>query len=575
MKAVIAAGGLKSRHIHPVRLSKALFPVANKPGVFYTLETLSEAGISEAFLAIGNNEVESVHFSSDGFNGLSVRTVVEDYPRGTAGCLKQVEENLNGHTVVLIAASLVFFAREDLEEMIRFHRETGADLTVGLMPAAEGETDTERVILGPDSEVDGVVQIHSSMNRRSNLKTSGIYVMESHVLGHVNPMGFVDMKEQLLPKLRSSGLKMVGWSHKRYSSNVRTMGDYLRINFELLKNYELAKRHLRGYEEIKSQIWVGRNVHISPSATLVRPLVVGDDARIDENATVVGPSVIGDRCVLERNSFIRESIFWPDSTVGANFEVEKCLVSGKAFSSENSHCREMIVLDGECYLDGISAMADGTVIRKVVRRQTQGWARLREKAYPILKRLFDVVLSTIFLILSAPLFALIALAVKLDSRGPVFFIQTRCGKNAKPFRMIKFRSMVKDAEELRHTVEHLNRSDGPMFKIFDDPRETRVGRFLRASNLDELPQLINVLRGQMSLVGPRPLSMGEMKYNPHWRDARLQVMQGITGLWQIKGKDTHFFHDWIRYDLKYADERSMWLDIKIIFLTLLKVLKIF
>jgi lipopolysaccharide/colanic/teichoic acid biosynthesis glycosyltransferase len=134
--------------------------------------------------------------------------------------------------------------------------------------------------------------------------------------------------------------------------------------------------------------------------------------------------------------------------------------------------------------------------------------------------------------------------------------------------------MVENAEELKLQIEHLNQSDGPMFKILDDPRETQVGRFLRKTNLDELPQLINVIRGDMSIVGPRPLSMSEMRYNPHWRDARLQVHQGMTGLWQVKGKDTNYFHDWIRYDLQYVDECSFLLDLKVIFLTLLKSLRI-
>jgi lipopolysaccharide/colanic/teichoic acid biosynthesis glycosyltransferase len=140
--------------------------------------------------------------------------------------------------------------------------------------------------------------------------------------------------------------------------------------------------------------------------------------------------------------------------------------------------------------------------------------------------------------------------------------------------MIKFRTMVEDAEKIQRDMEHLNQSDGPMFKIYGDPRETRSGRFLRKTKLDELPQILNVLRGDMSIVGPRPLSMTEMRYNPHWRDVRLQAPQGLTGLWQVMGKDNHNFHEWIRFDLKYVDERSFLLDLKIILLTFLNTLKI-
>jgi lipopolysaccharide/colanic/teichoic acid biosynthesis glycosyltransferase len=113
-----------------------------------------------------------------------------------------------------------------------------------------------------------------------------------------------------------------------------------------------------------------------------------------------------------------------------------------------------------------------------------------------------------------------------------------------------------------------------MFKVLDDPRETRIGRFLRASKLDELPQFLNVLRGDMSLVGPRPLSMNEMRFNPHWRDARLSVKPGITGLWQVKAEDAHAFHEWIKYDLQYVDEQSMWMDIKIILATITRMLSV-
>jgi lipopolysaccharide/colanic/teichoic acid biosynthesis glycosyltransferase len=530
--------------------------------------------VPEAFISIGSGDVESAQRSQE-LNGLAVRWVVEDYPRGTAGCLKQVEEHLRGMTIILISANLLYFTAEDLREMIKFHRESGADLTVGMNAIGHDRPNRERVLLGADGGIDSIVQILPSMDQRSNLRTSGMYIIESSVLDHVNSNGFVDMKEQLLPRLRSSGMKIVGWKHTGFNVDVRTMGDYLRVNFELLRNTELANGHLHGrYTEVTSNVWVGQNVSIDPSATLVRPLVIGDDSRVEEGATLVGPAVIGERCVLGKGSFVRESIFWPDSVVAPALEVERCLVSGKVNGSGNGRCREMLMLDGEPYLDGISTWTDSAVIRKVVRKRPLSLSGMDGRIYELFKRTFDIVFAALFMIPALPLFALIGLVVKLDSSGPAFFKQTRCGKDGKSFRMIKFRTMVKNAEELKETIRHLNQSDGPMFKIPNDPRETRFGRALRATNLDEIPQLINVLRGEMSLVGPRPLSTEEMRYNPHWRDARLTVRPGITGLWQIYGKDTNLFHDWIRYDIQYVDERSLWLDAKIIFVTLLKMLKL-
>jgi lipopolysaccharide/colanic/teichoic acid biosynthesis glycosyltransferase len=572
IKAVVLGGGLRSRAVDPVGISRAFFPIVNRPSVYHTMETLGEMGVKEAFLTLSKEDKDCGHVRVP--NGPVVHSVVEEYPRGTAGCLKQIESRLMGHTIVVISAELVCFMREDLEDMIRHHRESGADVTVGLMPASEGDADTERVQMGRGGEVESVSRIHSSMDGRSKLRTSGMYVMESSVLSHVKSIGYMDIKEQLLPKLRGLGMKVVGWRHVRYHCDMRTMGDYLKVNFDLLRNEELANGRLSGYREAGSGIWVGKDVTISSSAALVRPLVIGDGTRIEDGVTVIGPSVIGERCVLGRGSFVRESVLWPDSEVPADFEIEKCLVSGKAFSLENSHCREMVVLDGKSWVDGISSATNRPVIRRVAEKPQGVWKSAYKVLYPATKRAIDVIFSAISLALFAPVFVAVAVVVKIDSKGPVFFRQVRNGKDGKPFRMIKFRTMVEDAEKLKDQIRHLNQSDGPMFKIIGDPRETRVGRLLRATNLDEIPQLVNVFRGEMSLVGPRPLSMEEMKYNPHWREARLKVTPGITGLWQIYGKDTNWFHDWIRYDLKYVDERSLWLDMKIVLLTALKVTKL-
>lgn len=454
--------------------------------------------------------------------------------------------------------------------MMRFHRNFGGDLTVGLLSSKhKNGNNTEEIRIGSDGIIESIEQIYPSATQTPGPKTSGLYIMESHALDYIRGTGFFDIKEQLVPRLRNLGKTVLGWTHKRYSPGVQTMDDYLKVNFEFLKYYNMAKEYLREYREIKKHVWVGRDVDINPAAVLVRPLIIGHEARIEDNASIVGPSIIGDRCVVEQNSLIKESVLWPDSETPPDFAVEKCLLSGKAFSAENSHCRKMILINGKPSLNGINRIREKPVNRQVVCKPT--CAPASESAYLATKRFLDFVLAAVCLALSAPIFALLAVLIKLDSKGPVFFSQERCGKKGKPFRMIKLRSMVRNAEELKPDIWHLNRADGPMFKIPDDPRETRLGSILRACKLDELPQLINVLRGDMSLVGPRPLSMTEMKFNPHWRDVRLSVKPGITGLWQIKEKDAHAFHEWIRYDLQYVDESSLWLDFKIILGTFLKV----
>ena len=187
-----------------------------------------------------------------------------------------------------------------------------------------------------------------------------------------------------------------------------------------------------------------------------------------------------------------------------------------------------------------------------------------------MKRLLDILCSFLLLVISIPLFFIIAILIKIDSKGPVFFLQKRCGRNREEFFMYKFRTMVKDAETLKKGLK--NEMDGPMFKLKNDPRITRVGRILRKLSLDELPQLLNVLKGEMSLVGPRPLADEEMVGDDIWREIRLSVRPGMTGLWQIMGRDSGKFSDWITYDTEYVQKRSLFMDIKILFLTITTVL---
>ena len=190
-----------------------------------------------------------------------------------------------------------------------------------------------------------------------------------------------------------------------------------------------------------------------------------------------------------------------------------------------------------------------------------------------IKRLLDMCGSGFGLLLAAPVMLAVAVAIKLDSKGPILFRQVRAGRHGRKFTMYKFRSMVTDAEELRAKLEHLNEMDGPVFKIKHDPRITRVGRFIRATSVDELPQLFNIFLGDMSLVGPRPPLPSEVaQYEPRQR-RRLSVKPGLTGLWQVSGRNQVDFDQWMQLDLEYIDNWSLWLDLKIIFRTVPAVLR--
>lgn len=190
-----------------------------------------------------------------------------------------------------------------------------------------------------------------------------------------------------------------------------------------------------------------------------------------------------------------------------------------------------------------------------------------DRSYLVAKRIFDLVVSALLLVVLLPVCLLVALAIYLGSGLPILIASERTGRDGKRFRMFKFRTMVANAEELKAELAHLNVLPPPDFKIPNDPRITRVGRFLRRSSLDELPQLLNVLRGEMALVGPRPTSFAASTYRL-WHTYRLEVTPGITGLWQVQGRNETTFDERLRLDIAYIEHRSLGLDLKILLQTI-------
>ncbi|MDZ5065925.1 sugar transferase [Clostridium perfringens] len=190
------------------------------------------------------------------------------------------------------------------------------------------------------------------------------------------------------------------------------------------------------------------------------------------------------------------------------------------------------------------------------------------RIYLFFKRVIDILGSGFGLIILSPLFLIVAIAIKFeDSKGSVLFSQKRVGQYGKEFNMYKFRSMVSNAEELKAKLMEQNEMSGPMFKMKHDPRITRVGKFIRKTSIDELPQLINILKGEMSLVGPRPSLPKEVDKFESWMLERLEVKPGLTCYWQVMGRNDIDFEDWMKLDIKYVHDRNFWLDIKLIFKT--------
>ncbi|MBC2581553.1 sugar transferase [Clostridium sp. DJ247] len=191
----------------------------------------------------------------------------------------------------------------------------------------------------------------------------------------------------------------------------------------------------------------------------------------------------------------------------------------------------------------------------------------KSTGYYVAKRIIDFLGALFGIIVLSPVIVITAIAIKMDSKGPVVFLQKRVGKNGTTFYMYKFRSMVTDAEEILHKLKDKNEMTGPMFKMKNDPRVTKVGRVIRKTSIDELPQLFNVLKGEMSLVGPRPNLPREVAKFSDYHKLKLLAKPGLTCYWQVMGRSSIGFEEWMELDIRYIEERSLWVDLKLIFRT--------
>ncbi|MBU3103149.1 sugar transferase [Clostridium gasigenes] len=188
--------------------------------------------------------------------------------------------------------------------------------------------------------------------------------------------------------------------------------------------------------------------------------------------------------------------------------------------------------------------------------------------YRYSKRILDILGALSGLILLSPILIVVGMLIKLESKGAIIFAQKRVGLNGKEFKMYKLRSMVANAEQIKEKLKSENEMSGPMFKMKNDPRITKVGKFIRKTSIDELPQLFNVIKGDMSLVGPRPSLPNEVKEFEPWMMKRFEIKPGLTCYWQVSGRNNIDFENWMRLDIKYVEDKNFWLDIKLIFKTM-------
>lgn len=305
---------------------------------------------------------------------------------------------------------------------------------------------------------------------------------------------------------------------------------------------------------------------IAGNARIIGNVLLGKNVTIGDKAAIVGPVIIGNNVTVEPGAIIHSSIIASETSVPANRFVQNRVVR------DSQHGKKCLAESGDDNSKGSSSP------RYDFNQWHRGHSSFRQwPAFSYarcLKRITDCLVATIVLVLFAPLIPFVALAIKLTSPGPVFYRDRRQGLHGKEFDCLKFRTMITGAHAIQEKLRIVSQVDGPQFKMDDDPRINTVGRFLRETYIDEIPQFFNVLFGQMSVVGPRPSPTAENTLCPFWRDARLSVRPGITGLWQLyrTRQPMRDFQEWIYYDLEYVRNLSLWTDLKVCWLTTKKLL---
>lgn len=376
------------------------------------------------------------------------------------------------------------------------------------------------------------------------------------VLADGVPSTFAAMIEQC----RSAGLNVRALAMAGSIVDLGSPDGLLTLSKEMVRYAKLPN--------VTSSVALGRQVYttgsveeISPEARFIGFVLVGDAVRVEPGAVIVGPSILCDRSTVRQDAVADASI------LGAGVVLKRKQTLANSLVADSG--------DGSAASCSSYAPSAENELRSTGPRETRVFRTWSRWSYArFFKRIADVVVATIVLILFIPVIPLMALAIKISSPGPVFFKDKRQGLHGRLFDCVKFRTMRVGAADIQDKLRFVSEVDGPQFKMADDPRISTVGWFLRETYLDEIPQFFNVLCGQMSVVGPRPSPEAENTLCPSWRDARLSVRPGITGLWQINRTRRPFrdFQEWIHYDTQYVQQLSPRMDLWICWRTFKRML---
>jgi lipopolysaccharide/colanic/teichoic acid biosynthesis glycosyltransferase len=417
-------------------------------------------------------------------------------------------------------------------------------------------SEREKVRLTTQGEVAGFRRLYSDSAEFALVTTDWPHylfvkanVLDRFLAGGVLPVSF----SAVLERCRSNALTLRAINVGGTVLDLETENGLLNFCRMVLSRTQSSKLEIRNSNTI------------SRDSRFIGEVLLGKNVNIGTKVIIVGPSIISNDVNIESGAVINSSIIGPEICVPQNRFLQNCVVKGPQYDWNNPIR----------YESGNSKQTSYSRYDLSLSQDALGpfrtWPRFSYAR--CLKRIADCVAAIVVLILFAPLIPFVALAIRLTSQGPVFYKDKRQGLHGKEFNCLKFRTMVTGADKIQEKLRIVSQVDGPQFKMTDDPRISTVGRFLRETYIDEIPQFFNVLFGQMSVVGPRPSPESENTSCPFWRDARLSVRPGITGLWQVYRtrhpmKD---FQEWIHYDIKYVRNLSLKMDLLICWLTTRKL----
>lgn len=450
----------------------------------------------------------------------------------------------------------------DLQHAMNLHRSSRCDATFFEIraPQPANKAYEEKLQVNADGTVQRVSRVYAkdAPPPREDGRWPALVLLSAAAMRHLLDVTLPQRLDLWPMVLLRAGLRVNGCTVDGTAYDLANPDAVTELADVILKSH--PQWLTAGMDELRPRVWVGRNTKIHPGAELIAPLAIGDGVEIGADAVVVGPAVIGRSSHVSAGAVVRRGLIAPASIIVSNPHVpHPSATEIRALRRKSaSHDRSIRL---QTVLEGSRGPRLGGF--------TYWW-------YNVTKRVIDLIGALVFLTFTLPVYPLIALAIKLNSPGgPVFYGHPRQGRGGRNFKCWKFRTMVPNADEIKKDLMSRNEVDGPQFKMKDDPRIFFVGRILRRLNFDEWPQAWNVLFGSMSLVGPRPSPEKENQMCPAWREARLSVRPGITGLWQVcrRREGETDFQEWIYYDVQYVKHQSIRQDLWILLRTVRVALK--